>query len=61
LSRLKVRSCASGHFFMSTNTADPEDNGEILNIPQLIRTIMSSATKAELCALYINACKAIPQ
>ncbi len=45
---------------MSTDTTNPKDNSMVLNLAQLIRTIMSSAAKAELGALYINACKAIP-
>jgi hypothetical protein len=61
LSKHKARSCAGGHFFMSTDTANRKDNSAILNLAQLIRTIVSSTTKAELSALYINACKAIPQ
>jgi hypothetical protein len=46
---------------MSTNTADLEDNGAVLNLAQLIRTVMSSTAKAELGALYSNAREAIPQ
>jgi hypothetical protein len=61
LSKPNVRSRVGGHFFMSANTADTEDNGVVLNLTQLIRTIMSSAAKAELGALYINANKTIPQ
>jgi hypothetical protein len=60
-SELKVRSCAGGHFFTSSNTKDPSNNGAVLNIAQIIKSVMSSAAKAELGALYINACKAIPQ
>jgi hypothetical protein len=61
LSKRKVPSHASGHFFMSTNTANPEDNGTVLNLAQLIKTVMSSTAEAELGALYINACKVISQ
>jgi hypothetical protein len=60
LSKPKARSHAGRHFFMSTDTTNPKDNSMVLNLAQLIRTIMSSAAKAELGALYINACKAIP-
>jgi hypothetical protein len=45
---------------MSSNIADPADNGAVLNIAQLIKAIMSLAAKAELGALYINTCKAVP-
>jgi hypothetical protein len=42
-------------------TKDPANNGAVLNIAQLIKAVMSSAAKAKLGALYINACKAVPQ
>jgi hypothetical protein len=61
LSKPKARSCTSGHFFLSTNTTDPKDNGAFLNISQLINAVMSSAAKAKLGVLYIYAHKAIPQ
>jgi hypothetical protein len=61
---LAVHSDASylsvGHFFMSSNIADPADNGAVLNIAQIIKAVMSLAAEAELGALYINACKAVP-
>ncbi len=60
LSKPKARSCAGGHFFMSSNIADPADNGTVLNIAQLIKAVMSLAAEAELGALYINARKAVP-
>jgi hypothetical protein len=59
-SKPKARSPAGGHFFMSSNIADPANNGAVLNIAQIIKAIMSLAAEAELGALYINACKAIP-
>jgi hypothetical protein len=49
-----------GHFFCSSNVKDPPDNGTILNISKILKAIMSSAAKAELGALYINAWEAIP-
>ncbi len=45
---------------MPSNIADPADNGAVLNIAQLIKAIMSLAAEAELSALYINACEAVP-
>ncbi len=60
LSKPKAHSQAGGHFFMSSNTADPANNGAVLNIAQLIKTIMSLAAEAELGVLYINACEAVP-
>ncbi len=61
LSEPKARSQAGGHFFLSSNSEDPANNGAVLNLAQLIKTVMSSAAEAELGALYINACEAIPQ
>jgi hypothetical protein len=60
LSKPKARSLAGGHFFMSSNIVNPADNGTVLNIAQLIKTVMSLAAEAELGALYINACKTVP-
>ena len=61
LSKPKARSRAGGHFFMLSDTKDPASNGAVLNIAQLIKAVMSSAAKAELGTLYINACEAVPQ
>ena len=61
LSETKVCSCAGGHFFLSKNAHYPANNGAALTIVQIIKSVMSSAAKAELSALYINACEAIPQ
>jgi hypothetical protein len=44
---------------MSSNTKDPSNNGAVLNIALIIKSVMSSASKAELGALYVNVCKAI--
>ncbi len=61
LSEPKARSRAGGHFFLSSDVTDPLDNAAVLNLAQLIKAVMSSAAEAELGALYINACQAIPQ
>ena len=60
LSETKARSRAGGHFFMSNNSADPPNNGAVLNIAQIIKSVMSSAAEAELGALFINSKQAIP-
>jgi hypothetical protein len=57
----KAHSQAGGHFFMSSDTNDPQNNGAVLNIAQLIKSVMSSAEEAKLGALYVNGCKAILQ
>jgi len=61
LSKPKARSRAGRHFFMSSNTTDPQNNGAVLNIAQLIKAVISSAAEDELGALYINAREAVPQ
>jgi hypothetical protein len=45
LSEPKARSCAGGHFFLSSDTTIPANNGAILNIAHIIKHVMSSATK----------------
>ena len=45
---------------MSNNSADPPNNGAILTIAQIIKSVMSSTAEAELGALFINCCKALP-
>ena len=59
LNEPKARSRAGGHFFLSTNGDIPPNNGAILNIAHIIKHVMSSATEAELAALYIMAKEAV--
>jgi len=59
LSEPKARSRAGGHFFLSNNAEIPANNGAILNIAHIIKHVMSSATEAELAALYIMAREAV--
>jgi hypothetical protein len=59
LSEPKARSRAGGHFFLSNNSDIPPNNGAILNIAHIIKNVMSSATEAELAALYIMAREAV--
>jgi hypothetical protein len=60
LSKSKARSWVGRHFFMSSNTAKPPNNGAILTIAQIIKAVMSLAGEAEVGALYINCREAIP-
>jgi hypothetical protein len=55
LSEPAARSRAGGHFFCSSNVDDPPNNGAVLNISKILKAVMSSAAKAKLGALYINA------
>ena len=54
LSKSKSWSRASGHFFMSSNTATPPNKGAVMTIAQIIKVVMSSSTEAKLSALLIN-------
>ena len=59
LSEPKARSRAGGHFFLSSDTQAPANNGAVLNIAHIIKHVMTSATEAELVALYIMAREAV--
>ena len=59
LSEPKARSRAGGHFFLSDNSEAPPNNGAVLNVAGIIKNVMSSATEAELAALYIMAREAV--
>ena len=59
LSEPKARSRAGGHFFLSDESTVPGNNGAVLNIAHIIKHVMSSATEAELAALYIMAREAV--
>ena len=54
LSETKIRSRAGGLFLMSSNKADPPNNGSVLTTSQVIKNVMSSVAQAELGALFIN-------
>ena len=56
----KARSRAGAHIFLSENYPNPEWNGAILKIAQIIKFVMSSAAEAELGALYITAKEMVP-
>ena len=55
LSKPKARIRAGGHFFLSRDSTIPQKNGAVLKIAHIIKHVMSSATEAELEALYIMA------
>jgi hypothetical protein len=59
LSEPKACSQAGGHVFMAGTEEIPINNGAVLNILQIIKTVMSSTTEAELGALFINAKMAV--
>jgi hypothetical protein len=61
LSEEGARSQAGGHHFLSKNVANPSNNGAIYNKASIIKSVMSSAAKAKIGALYINARKGVKE
>ncbi len=61
LNEEEAQSQASGHHFLSENVPFPPNNGAIHNVAEIIKGVISSAAKAELCAMYINAHKAVEE
>ena len=59
LNKSNARSRVGGHFFLSSNTQYPPSNGSILNVAQILKTVMSSAVEAELGGLYFNSQEAM--
>jgi hypothetical protein len=56
----KGRSQAGAHIFISKNNPFPKHNGLVLLISQIMKFVMSSASKAELGALYTTAKEMVP-
>ena len=61
LNEEEAQSRAGGHHFLSEDVPFPPNNGAIYNVAEIIKGVMSSAAKAELGAMYINACKAVEE
>ena len=61
LNEEEARSRAGGHHFLSEDVPLPPNNGAIHNVAEIIKGVMSSAAKAELGAMYINAQKAVEE
>ena len=59
LSEPKARNRAGGRFFLSSDSSVPHNYGAVLNIAHIIKHVISSATEAELAALYIVAQEAV--
>ena len=55
LNESKGRSRVGDHILLSENDAMPQWNGSVLALAQIIKFVMSSASKAELGALFITA------
>ena len=56
----KSQSRAGGHFFMTDESVEPPNNGAVTIISIIIKTVISSAAEAELCALFINRRESVP-
>ena len=54
ISETKACSISGGHFLMSNNSAITTNNGAVITIAQIIKSVISSAAEAELGALFIN-------
>ena len=61
LNEEEARSRAGGHHVLSEDVPFPPNNGAIHNVAEIIKGVMSSAAKAELGAMYINARKAVEE
>jgi hypothetical protein len=48
-----------GNFFLSSYVQNPQNNGAVLTIAQIIDAVMLSTAEAELGALFINAKAAV--
>ncbi len=59
LSEPKAQSRVGGHMFMAGDDEIPINSGAVLNISQIIKSVMSSAAEAEFGALLINAKTAV--
>jgi hypothetical protein len=51
---------AKAHIFVFKNNPFPKHNGPVLSICQIMKFVISSATKAKLGALYTTAKKMLP-
>lgn len=54
LTEPKTRSRTGGHFFLSSNRGNAENNGANLNIAKIMKHMISLAAEAELGAVFIN-------
>ena len=60
LSKKNAHSRAGGHQLLSNNEEPPPNNGSVLKLSTIIRNVMSSASEAEIGALFLNAKTAVP-
>ncbi len=60
LSKLVGKSWAAGHFYLTNRNDEDFNNGAILMLSSIIKHVMSSASEAELAALYYGCKQAAP-
>jgi hypothetical protein len=60
LSELGGKSRAAGHFYLINQNDEDFNNGAILTLSSIIKYVMSSASEAELAALYYGCKQAAP-
>jgi hypothetical protein len=60
LSELGGKSRATGHFYLTNRNDEDFNNGAILTLSSIIKHVMSSASEAELAALYYGCKQAAP-
>ena len=61
LSEPGARSRAGGNFFLSNDATMPANNDAVLNIAQIIKSVMTLAAEAEIRAMFINMQETVPQ
>ena len=60
LSETKAKSRAGGHFWLGNKNDKHFNNGALVTLSSVIKHVMSSASEAELAALFYNCKTAIP-
>ena len=60
LSEPKAKRRAGGHFWIGNKNDEHFNNGAIVTLSSVIKHVMSSASEAELAALFYNCKAAVP-
>ena len=60
LSEPGAKSRAGGHFYLKDKTDKDVNNGAVLTLSKIIKHVMTSASEAEIAALFLNCKAAIP-
>ena len=60
LSEPGAKSRAGGHFYLKNKTDRDTNNGAVLALSKIIKHVMTSASEAEIAALFLNCKAAIP-